>query len=537
MKKFHLNDPILRFLPNHNIPRKVVIFPIAAFILIGLIGLISLFFHPNQVYNGGTDYILYVKNKDLYLTDHQSQPAMIASNIFRPWVHNSEIYTDVDTLSDYIVISDNRDRIFFPIKYNEFTCTLAYRDLYTPKKGNRVIDRNLYNYVVSADGNSLIGEDFQDNLQRYTLPGRQFIATNIVSFETDAQADTIYWTANANLLNLNSPSTLYMQQSGSEAQVLARGNVHLQAYSQDTQTIYFNQDHTLYKKAADGQPERISDDFYEINGLWETGELYFSSYSKLVGYSSIYYYDGEHTTELFKKCIQDCDFAQTQPVGIIHATPSGKDVWYFVSDGQLQLLEDPQIQDAVISPYGNMLAYTTDDSNGNTSLYTVEIRENQLGQPVKLDVDISLDTVTFMENSRLRYFAERISDAGDLYIDGKLIDSNVLLYKYKCKPSDYWVYPPFPQTTVEYCVKTGATIYYTDFDSQQETGTLKLYNGEASVVIDENVTNFQITESGDVFYLLNYDFSRYTGQLWVYRNGERHLVDNGVTDLISFQDN
>ena len=113
----------------------------------------------------------------------------------------------------------------------------------------------------------------------------------------------------------------------------------------------------------------------------------------------------------------------------------------------------------------------------------------------------------------------------------------MLLYKYKCKPSDYWVYPPFPQTTVEYCVKTGATIYYTDFDSQQETGTLKLYNGEASVVIDENVTNFQITESGDVFYLLNYDFSRYTGQLWVYRNGERHLVDNGVTDLISFQDN
>jgi hypothetical protein len=89
-----------------------------------------------------------------------------------------------------------------------------------------------------------------------------------------------------------------------------------------------------------------------LNGLWETGELYFSSYSKLVGYSSIYYYDGEHTTELFKKCIQDCDFAQTQPVGIIHATPSGKDVWYFVSDGQLQLLEDPQIQDAVISPYG-----------------------------------------------------------------------------------------------------------------------------------------------------------------------------------------
>ena len=57
------------------------------------------------------------------------------------------------------------------------------------------------------------------------------------------------------------------------------------------------------------------------------------------------------------------------------------------------------------------------------------------------------------------------------------------------------------------------------------------------MVIDENVADFQITPSGDVFYLRNYDFTRYTGQLWVYRDGEHHLVEKNVTALITFQGN
>lgn len=393
------------------------------------------------------------------------------------------------------------------------------------------MSRDLSDYAVTADGNTVIGMDFLGNLRRYTLPGEQHIANNVIHYEAGIQADTICWKENADILNWDSPSIIYMQQTGSQAQVIAQGKVSLFAYSPHKHTAYFTRDNALYKHSALSQSALIAEDFYEISGLWDTGELYISSMN-VSSYRRIFYHDGEKTTELLANAL-DYDFAQAQPVGIIRTSKMAKDVWYFVSGGQLQLLEDPQIQEAVISPYGNMLAYTTDDGNGNTALHTATIQDGQLGQPVKLDAAVSLETVTFTENGSLRYFKERKQDIGILCIDGEQVDTDVLLYRYILKPSEGWAYPPISQTVLSYCADAGVTVYHTKSD----TTLLKLYNGETSVVIDENVADFQITPSGDVFYLRDYDFDRYTGQLWVYRDGERHLVDKNVTALIALEDN
>lgn len=131
MKKLHMNDPILKFLPNRVILRKVVILPILALLIAGILwGLVTLLFLPNRVYTGGTDYILYIKNKDLYIADHQSKPAMLAANMTPAGSSGSEIYADAHTIGNRIVITDQKDRIFsrqtimiMPLPFLTVICT------------------------------------------------------------------------------------------------------------------------------------------------------------------------------------------------------------------------------------------------------------------------------------------------------------------------------------------------------------------------------------------------------------------------------
>lgn len=199
------------------------------------------------------------------------------------------------------------------------------------------------------------------------------------------------------------------------------------------------------------------------------------------------------------------------------ASPTEKYVAYGKDVYELGL---SKITDAAFSKDGKTLflvdgSTKLGSSHGVGPLYSLPTRQTgTYSPPALLDTDVkSYDLFTTDDNCV--YFKNVQSDAGDLYVDGKKVKSDV--YTNACK----------------YAEKSDALFFLTDWDKEQKCGTLMMYQNGSVRTIAENVYTYVTTDRGSVVLLTDYEGEKKQGMLKVYSGGRLITVTSGVSAITS----
>lgn len=103
------------------------------------------------------------------------------------------------------------------------------------------------------------------------------------------------------------------------------------------------------------------------------------------------------------------------------------------------------------------------------------------------------------------------NNRGDLWVDGKKVDSDVCGYKL------YF--------------NEGAIFYYSDWNEDKRNGTLKLYKKDKTTKIADDVYSCMLKEDS-ILYLHDFSWNSYTGSLFRYENGNSEKISDDVNCII-----
>ncbi len=182
------------------------------------------------------------------------------------------------------------------------------------------------------------------------------------------------------------------------------------------------------------------------------------------------------------------------------------------------VIEIPQADacNFVIENNGQRIVYFADgEYEGN--IYEIVNENGALKQPLKYDENVGKTTFNFTENGEVIYFKYYKEDRakGDMYIDKQEIDYDVYFIGNEYG-NEYWgVYE-----------RNGVIVYYTDYPVDGEGGgTINvLKNGEKKKLAD-GIQNHYIASNGDIYYI-TYDFGMARHTLYRYDGEESIVVDD-----------
>lgn len=146
-------------------------------------------------------------------------------------------------------------------------------------------------------------------------------------------------------------------------------------------------------------------------------------------------------------------------------------------------------------------------------LYKIKVSNKKARKPKKVDDGVYVYSASFQEDSYVYYKdVQTEKKCGDLYMDGKWVDSDVRMGTVRCE---------------------GKSIaYISEWNADRKCGILKTYTTRMPVTVHSEVVNYVFLTSGEIVYLCDYDGEKYTGKLSIYDGNESRKVDDEVVSLI-----
>ena len=123
-------------------------------------------------------------------------------------------------------------------------------------------------------------------------------------------------------------------------------------------------------------------------------------------------------------------------------------------------LDQDKTEHFCISADGKTLYYLDEipEDKNYGELYQVSISSSgELGTPELYDSDVCTDNIYFIGENKLLYFKDYKNDKGELYINQEQVDYDVNAY------------------SIRYNENTDSIIYFIDWSSEKNYGTLKTY--------------------------------------------------------------
>jgi hypothetical protein len=155
----------------------------------------------------------------------------------------------------------------------------------------------------------------------------------------------------------------------------------------------------------------------------------------------------------------------------------------------------------------------------SSDLYEITITDNKPGDPVLAEEDVSNVSLLYDGNS-LIYFKNVNNMEGDLYLNKKPVDSEVYIYSAYIKEG------------------TDELMYFVDFNSDTQLGTLKLYNSKDKIKIGDDINSYCVVSDKYITCLMDYDVNAGKGDLYVYDGSDKKKqIDTDVTSIISIYEN
>ncbi|NLI61243.1 MAG: zinc ribbon domain-containing protein [Clostridiales bacterium] len=153
-----------------------------------------------------------------------------------------------------------------------------------------------------------------------------------------------------------------------------------------------------------------------------------------------------------------------------------------------------------------------DYEDGEGDLTSVKISKGKIGKPVSIDEDVM---EIALRGDKLYYFKDIRNRAGDLYLDGKMVDDDVytgLIFSY---------------------AKGDGLLYFTDYSTSNYEGTLTYLKGNKAIDIADDVYSFLPIDDKNIIYLTDYSIDREKGDLLLYNGKKKKVtIDTDVSSIV-----
>ncbi len=156
---------------------------------------------------------------------------------------------------------------------------------------------------------------------------------------------------------------------------------------------------------------------------------------------------------------------------------------------------------------------TSEDSKTGT-LYKIDIKNGIPQKVVEFDTDVDTDSISLYD-SGLFYSKNKKDEQYDLYLEKNLIEYDV---------GEFIV------------LDDGRVLYYTDFDSDENMGTLNCYSkGKKEKIADDASYSYRVISNsndseGNIIYFKDYDE---TGDLFIFKNGKSNNIAYDVNQFFN----
>lgn len=188
--------------------------------------------------------------------------------------------------------------------------------------------------------------------------------------------------------------------------------------------------------------------------------------------------------------------------------------YYVVSGSTMVPMETDDPQSFRIDGAGETIYYVDNVSEeGDTGdLYKVTFDGSALGTPEEYDLDVSTYSLSLYDSGDLIYYKNVKGNEGDLYLNGQEVDYSIYSY--------------------QYMEDSGRLLYLSDWNSEDQYGTLRLYeDGEASTIA-EDVHDMELTLNDAILYLSDFSSNHQVGTLYLYSGSEPVKLDDDVTAIV-----
>lgn len=187
---------------------------------------------------------------------------------------------------------------------------------------------------------------------------------------------------------------------------------------------------------------------------------------------------------------------------------------YLTFNGKTWEIELGDVSRVRVSPDGKLVYVLCDvDPESNEGdLYKASVSGDKIGKFEEVDDGVYSYSMYFRADegsSWFAYFKDVEDSSGELCVDGKSVADDVYIYG------------------VSYYSGNGL-FYYTDYDAEEYTATLNVFNGKKSTEIADDVYRYSgfICENGNVAFLTDYRSEKEKGTLCFYDGKVKEVADD-----------
>lgn len=278
-----------------------------------------------------------------------------------------------------------------------------------------------------------------------------------------------------------------------------------------------NTSYSLY--FFDGAEKKLISNSF-IGGYYYYNDTYYYSDYTVASDAPVIIYAAFNQSDIGKVKFSEIESIYEIEVLVKAALFSSNERYIAVKSTDTIIEQEKEAREFRINDSGTVVYYIDDipDEKGNGELYCISISDDTAGKPEVYDNDVYTGYCYFVSDSEFVYFKDYKDGKGELYINKNRIDFDV------------------KAGSVKFYAKLSKVVYFIDWNSEKEYGTLKVYDGKESVKIADDVHNCSATLDGRILYLCDYSLNYYKGDLYEWAKGETRKLDDDVACVLPILD-
>ncbi len=521
---------------------------------------INSLFHNQEM----SDSIVLSKDGSKLFYPQNHQPEASNVSVFRYDMDSSDNERSrIDSSINGYTINDEGNKIYY-FKDND----LYYSDMNKSKK----IDTNVTECLINQKGNWIFY--YKNDGSVYQKKGnedKQLIANNGSIQYASPDFNTIYYIQE---------QTLYRLEYGRDLVKIADGVVNLYSVYSDGTIYYLRSkevkaadyvdddmavpdakmkmpirasyaDYNKYEAARSEYQQKLTRDtlrdklsMSSTQGNWYDLYIYSNSQSKLIGNGCINVwgitnqkqtygfnsnYAGDTIPMLFYSQLKKTDINKIK----ISKIKSVEDVFHFISDEfsskqeyfycvrdkKIKKIGEGAYSDFVISPKQDGVYYIKVNKKHGWvgDLYYSSLNETSITDGEMREKNVYVGSNFFL-GDRFLYFnnVDESNSMGDMYMDGKKIDSNVYIYQsFENEPN------------------AGLFVYVKNVVEDSSSFTVMLYKDKKTYKIADHVSSYKVIGINTLVYVSGDVAAGNNENLYIYDGKKTKLIDRGVNRIIS----
>lgn len=512
----------------NKIPKKFLIAGVAVVLVIAIIiGIVSI------AGGGKDDFVLYYKDGELFFSDFSGKPMQITDDLELGYGASPKVTKDSKT-----------------IFYIDDDAKLYYRSLKNEKKDPEKLANDVSSFYISANGKKVIYSS-DGNLYLHDLKQSEKIAKDVETFIISLDLKKVYYTNDENeffYLKVGKDATKIASDvndfsaSANFKYALYSKSVEAEdaedsEYEDDYDYDYGSTDLYVYKEGGEGV--KVDSDASVVGVIYDSGKFYYYTESEEEDdYSKeLCFYNGKEGVVVSESFNGGEAISADKPILVyseIDAEDEDAEETYAIAKEEkviafnaenianLQLAEDNKTiyytvldetegeeEESEDEYYEDDYSYEEDyeESKSTYTLYKTTISGNSVKEAKTIDTEVESSSFVLMGSSKVAYE----KDDNGLFINGEKVIDDVV---------DYYYYKPLK------------TLYIESDKSDDETFTLSTSKGKKAKKVADDVSTFNITESGKLYYITDINKNG-EGSLYLAKGNKPKKIDDDVTSLAS----